>query len=145
MCVADSLELGWPDILARAYDEAAAAETFTDPATPDLFLCINLRGTGEVECKRPSGWSVAQYRPGTLAVTSPGNTSTLRWRAAPDNPLRSLHVHLAAPLLASTAEAMGVADLPARLPDSLQFEDELVLAAGHALYAQSVAQTWLRT
>lgn len=149
--IAASDDLKWRSILARAYLDPEETEGFTTAATPDLLVAIALSGTYHLEVKRPRGWEGAAYRPGAFGVMAPGNSATLRWRAAPSAPRRNLHLFLSAGLLRDTAEALGDPALLDHLPDALLLEDPLVLGCGRALwralqqradplYADSIAQ-----
>lgn len=142
--------LGWRTVLARSYDDPVEAEAFSTLATPDLLVVIALDGTVAMECRRPRGWTRATLRPGAVGITSPGTSSTLRWRGAAPG-LASLHLHLSADLLQETAEALGRPRLVEQLPDALSLDDPTVLSLGRALgvgleqraqplYADSLAQ-----
>jgi AraC family transcriptional regulator len=148
--LASSSALGWRSVLARSNRDPVETDGFTTAPTPDLLVVIGVSGTFMMECQRPRGWSRVTYRPGAIGVTEPGTSSTLRWRGASPRPV-SVHLHLSAGLLRSTAEALGSPRLVEHLPDALLFEDPTVLGIGLALatgleqqadplYADSLAQ-----
>lgn len=148
---ADSAELGWRGVLARAYVDPPQTDGFTTTPTDDLLICVTLRGTYKVECQRPKGWSWAIYRPGAVGLTAPGTASSLRWKSALSGPLHSLHIHLGRDNLEQIAAAMSINDVAGRLPDVLLANDEFTLVCsreiwrslrhqGSALHAETIAQ-----
>ena len=127
--------LGWPSLLARTYDEPAVAEEFATAPAPELLLVVQLAGSYRIESRRARGWVAATYGPGSMGVTAPGASSTLRWRAPAGVPARTLQVHVDAQLMTDTAEALGRPLAADQLPDALAFEDPVVLATGRAIAA----------
>lgn len=138
-------------MLARSYADPVETEQFTTDATPDLLIVVNLRGAFRIESRRGADWIVAPYLPGSLGMTAPGASPTLRWRGASSTSPRSLHLFLAADLLRSTADDLdGAAHLDG-LPDALLLNDPALLAVSlalgralrsrrNALHADSLAQ-----
>ena len=126
--------LGWESVLARAYDDADTTEAFTTAPTRDLLVVINLSGTFTIESRRPGGWARAQYRPGSIGVTAPSGSATLRWHREESEQRRSLHLFLSAGLLRETAEALDKPGLVAGLPDALLVEDPVIRVTGVALW-----------
>jgi AraC family transcriptional regulator len=148
---ADSAELGWRGVMARAYVDPPETDGFTTMPTDDLLVCVTLRGTYKVECQRPKGWSWAIYRPGAVGLTAPGTASSLRWKSTLSGPLHSLHIHLGRDNLERIAAAMSISDVAGRLPDVLLVNDEFTLACtreiwrslrqeGSALHAETIAE-----
>lgn len=148
--IGSSVTLGWRSVLAHSWEHPVETEAFTTAPTPDLLVGIGLSGTYTLEGRRPRGWSRVTLRPGSVGVTAPGTSSTLRWRRASPRPV-SLHLYLSAALLEGTAEALGSPRLVEQLPDALLLEDTTVLSIGRALgvamekeaeplYADSLAQ-----
>lgn len=144
----DSDDLGWSHALVRTYRDHRDASAFSTHPTEDLLLVVVRSGSGVVQVRRDGGWATGRYHPGSVGVTAPGASSTLRWRTTSPEPMVSTHVHLAGELLARTADALGT---PPRLPDALELGDPFVaqallaLARGaearsSALYAESLAQ-----
>jgi AraC family transcriptional regulator len=144
--------LGWESVLARAYDDPDTTEGFTTAPTPDLLVVINLGGTFTIESRRPGGWARAQYRPGSIGVTAPSGSATLRWHREQSEQRRSLHLFLSAELLRETAQALDKPGLVTGLPDALLVEDPVIRVTGVALwdaalqradplYADSLAQS----
>jgi AraC family transcriptional regulator len=145
-------ELGWHAMLARSYHDPVRAEQFTTAQSRDLLVVVVASGTYTIESRKGRHWKRANYHPGSVGVTAPGNVSVLRWAAAPAQRLESLHLHLSAGLIEETADAFGHrGSWSRRLPDALLLDDPLVTAAGRAagralrhrapaLYADSIAQ-----
>jgi AraC family transcriptional regulator len=149
---ADSAELGWRHVLARAYVDPPETDGFTTMPTDDLLICVTLRGTYKVECQRAKGWSWAIYRPGAVGLTAPGTASSLRWKSTLSEPLHSLHIHLGRDNLEQIAAAMSMNDVAGRLPDVLLADDAFTMACsreiwrslrqrGNALHAETLAQS----
>jgi AraC family transcriptional regulator len=145
-------ELGWETMLARTYLDPPGVEPFTTAQSGDLLVVLVTGGTYVIESRKGRCWRRADYHPGSVGVTAPGNVSTLRWRATSGRRLESLHLHLGADLLRHTSDALGEkGSWQRRLPDVLLLDDPLVVAAGQAvgralqgrapgLYADSIAQ-----
>jgi AraC family transcriptional regulator len=133
--VDSSTGLGWAQVHAEVYADPPEVDAFAAAPLPDLLLVYALTGTSRLESRRGRTWRGAGFRPGALAATAPGRTSTLRWRAVTAEPVTSLHVHLHRDLLAETAAALGVPDAPAALPDALSLADPLLAGVGPALLA----------
>jgi AraC family transcriptional regulator len=127
--------LGWGTVLARAYDDPAQADEFATAPTPDLLIVVNLSGSLVMESAHAGEWKIARYAPGSVGVTAPYAESTLRWRGEANQAHTSLHLHVSAPLLRDTAEALGRPHLLRQLPDTLQLEDPVALMAIRALWA----------
>jgi len=148
-----SRDLDWRTVLVDTYVDPVCADEFTTAPTPDLHLVTVTKGAYQIESRKDGTWHRATYRPGSVGAIAPGKASTLRWRAETPQRLESLHVHLSAHLLRTTAAALGdkggqALDL---LPDCLLLGDPLVesamLSLGRAaqqsapnLYADSVGQ-----
>ena len=130
----DSSQLGWRHVLARAYTDPVQTDGFTTAATPDLLVFLNLSGDYRVQCRTSRGWRSARYRPGSVAITAPQTSSTLRWAADTTDPRRSLHIHLGRVGLESTADALGTKDLATRLPDALVLTDSFISACAAELW-----------
>lgn len=145
-------KLGWQTILARIYRDPVEAAQFATAQSPDLLVVLVTSGAYTIESRKGRFWQRANYHPGSIGVTAPGNISMLRWRADPGQQLESLHIHLSADLIDESCEALGgKGPWPRRLPDALLLEDPLLTAAGRAvcralrlgappLYADSIAQ-----
>lgn len=138
-------------MLARAYRDPSQAEQFTTAQSGDLLVVLVTSGTCTIESRKGRHWQQANYHPGSVGVTVPGNVSVLRWQATSAQPLESLHMHLSADLLDEVSSELGEKDSwSRRLPDALLLDDPLIAAAGQAvgralqrrapaLYADSIA------
>jgi AraC family transcriptional regulator len=141
--VLSSDRLGWRSVRVQGFADPAEIGRFVTTASDDLLVVLVTKGNYVIE----SGKGRARYRPGSVGVTAPGNTTDLRWWSTSDEELESLHTHLSGELIARTAEAL---DQPG-IPDVLQLDDLFVRSAcqtlGRAarsgasgLYADSIAQ-----
>jgi AraC family transcriptional regulator len=145
-----SESLGWTSVLVEVLDQPGAAVEFTTPPTADLLVVMGLQGQFRVESRSDGRWRSAMYRRGTMGVTSPGKSDTLRWQGADTGMRRTLHVHLA-----SEAIEEAHAEMPprtrARDLDDLDLTDPTaasILTALHtamarksnALVAETLAQ-----
>lgn len=146
---ADSDGLDWGTVLVRTYVDDHVAPAFDTVPSDDLLLVVVRRGAGVMESRRGRTWDRGLYREGSVGVTAPGTSSTLRWQTTSRQPMVSSHVHVAAHVLAETYDALGVRP---RLPDVLELGDPfareavLLLARGaergaSGLYADTVAQS----
>lgn len=147
-----STDLGWRTIQACTYHDPGEAEQFVTSPSPDLLLVLVTTGRYRIESRHGSSWRRADYHPGSVGVTSPGNVGVLRWRGGIEQPMESLHLRLSADLLSGTLAAFGLPPRTVESFDTLSLEDRLVgavaatvagaLADGAAaLYADSLAQT----
>jgi AraC family transcriptional regulator len=75
-----SQKAGWRSLLLRAYDDPPVAEPFTTPPTKDHLIVLVTKGTCNVEGLYRGKWQTANYGPGSLGMTAPGEEVTLRWR-----------------------------------------------------------------
>jgi AraC family transcriptional regulator len=139
--ISSSSSLGWRSVLAQTYADPLRVESFTTAPSRELLVVLVTRGSYVIESRRGSAWHKATYRPGSVGVTAPGNTSRLRWHAIDAKPLRSLHLYLGTDLVRAGET----------LPDELSLEDPFGTAAAVALgqalrdrapaiYADSLAQ-----
>jgi len=137
--VRSSDALGWRAVRAAHYADPGVAEEFVT-RSERLLLVLVTSGRYRIESRHGGSWRRASYRPGSIGVTAPGNTSVLRWRSTPGEAMESLHLHL----------EPGAAD-GAVFPDALTVHDGYVSASAWALsraltsqapalYADSLAQ-----
>jgi AraC family transcriptional regulator len=135
-----STGLGWRSVTVRSYADPPVAGPFTT-RSPDLLVVLVTAGRYRIESRHGPTWRGADYRPGSLGVTAPGNESVLRWRATGGATMRSLHLHVDPALVPAGT----------RFPDSLSVDDPFVTTAARALhdalrdgapdlYADAVAQ-----
>lgn len=131
--------LGWRTVRALAYADPAEAGPFVRRSDVLLVVLVT-SGRYRIESRHGTAWQAASYRPGSIGVTAPGNSSELRWRSASTEPLESLHLHV------DPAAVDGKA-----FADTLNLHDTFVTASARALaqalsseapalYADSVAQ-----
>lgn len=135
-----SAGLGWRSVTLRSYADPPVAGPFTT-RSDDLLVVLVTAGRYRIESRHGRSWRGADYRPGSLGVTAPGNGSELRWRASGGAPMRSLHLHVDPALVPAGS----------RFPDSLSVDDPFVVSSARALheaarqdapplYADAVAQ-----
>ena len=103
-----SRELGWQTMLARTYLDPSRTDRFATAQSCDLLVVLVVSGTYTIESRHGRRWSQANYHPGSVGVTAPGNVSVLRWAAAPGQRLESLHLHLGADLLEETSAGLAL-------------------------------------
>ena len=144
-----SWRTGWRSLLLRAFNEPAAAEEFTTVATSDQLVVLLVAGRQPIEVRHRGQWRQAQYGVGSLGMTAPGHTATLRWRA--EAPIETLHLYLPERTMRSAVAALWDRDPHCvAMPDALQSEDPLVqqvmqslreamLAGVPDLYAETAA------
>jgi AraC family transcriptional regulator len=131
--------LGWRTVRALTYADPAEADPFVS-GSDSLLVVLVAGGRYRIESRHGSSWRAASYRPGSIGVTAPGNTSVLRWRSTSPEPMTSLHLQL------DPAAAGGVS-----FPDALSLDDPYVAVSARtlsqalsadapALYADSLAQ-----
>jgi AraC family transcriptional regulator len=100
-----SEELGWNFPLLEVFEQPEVAE-FTTSATPDLLVVATVRGWFHMESRADELWHSVPFGRGTMALTSPGTTCTLRWRGSSAGARTTLHVHLPAELIEQTRADM---------------------------------------
>ena len=145
-----SQKAGWRSLLLRAYDDPPVVEPFTTPPTGDPLIVLVTKGTCKVEGLYRGKWQNANYGPGSLGMTAPGEEVTLRWRG--DSPHSTLQLHLPAEsILRCHEDVVGRGSVSPRFPNALSHDDPLLqqVVLGVAaklregapeIYADSVAQ-----
>lgn len=132
--VSSSAALDWDSSLVEVIEQPSVATEFTTPATPDLLVVMGLLGPLQVQSRVGGRWQAAQYHSGTIGLTAPGSSDTLRWHMINSSPRMTLHVHLPSELLETTR-----ADLPraARIADldALDLKDLVAAAILRALHS----------
>jgi AraC family transcriptional regulator len=144
-----SADLSWRTVAADTYRDPPEAEFTPDPS-PDLFLVLVTSGSYAVQTRHWPVWRRADYRPGSIGVTAPGQSSMVRWQGG-GRPMESLHLHVRGELVRDSVAAAGQPDgLPGAF-DTLSLDDPYVTATAYALgralherapglYADSLAQ-----
>lgn len=122
--LASSEALGWRSVLARSYVDDPHTEAFTTPATDRPLVVLATGGISQIESRTAGRWRRAVYREGSIGLTAPGNTSTLRWRSLGPEPVTSVHLHLDPGLFPGPAPVV---------PDTLTADDRLVRELARAL------------
>jgi AraC family transcriptional regulator len=127
--------LGWRTLTAATFRDPAAAVEFVTAPSPDLLVVLVTRGEYDIESR--SGR--AAYRPGSVGVTAPGRSSTLRWRTDWRGPMESLHLRLT-PVLFERPPELDTLSLTDPYVTASAFALGRALQAGApALYADAVA------
>jgi AraC family transcriptional regulator len=137
-----SVGLDWGPLVVRSRIEPDANDGIFIPATPDPWLVAMTGGQRYVEVKHGRQWRGAPSGPGTVAVTSPGNVTEIRWRSKADAPIATVHIHIDAGLLHRFATQAAERD-PGRIEviDALAESDPLVESVGRALDRELAAPT----
>ena len=145
-----SQKAGWRSLLLRAYDDPPVVEPFTTPPTQDHLIVLVTKGTCSVEGLYRGKWQKANYGPGSLGMTAPGEEVTLRWRG--DTSHSTLQLHLPAEsILRCNEDVVGRGAVFPRMPNALSHDDPLLeqVILGVAaklregapeIYAESAAQ-----
>jgi len=145
-----SQKAGWRSLLLRAYDDPPVVEPFTTPPTKDHLIVLVTKGTCNVEGLYSGKWQKANYCPGSLGMTAPGEEVTLRWRG--DTFHSTLQLHLPAEsILRCNEDVVGRGAVFPRMPNALSHDDpvlqQVILGVAAKLregapeiYAESAAQ-----
>jgi AraC family transcriptional regulator len=145
-----SQKAGWRSLLLRAYDDPPVVEPFTTPPTKDHLIVLVTKGTCNVEGLYRRKWQKANYGPGSLGMTAPGEEVTLRWRG--DTSHSTLQLHLPAEsILRCNEDVFGRGAVFPHMPNALSHDDPLLqqVILGVAaklregapeIYAESAAQ-----
>jgi len=145
-----SQKAGWRSLLLRAYDDPPVVEPFTTPPTKDHLIVLVTKGTSNVEGLYRGKWQKANYCPGSLGMTAPGEEVTLRWRG--DTSHSTLQLHLPAEsILRCNEDVVGRGTVSPRMPNALSHDDsvlqQVILGVAAKLregapeiYAESAAQ-----
>jgi AraC family transcriptional regulator len=120
-----SQKAGWRSLLLRAYDDPPVVEPFTTPATKDHLIVLVTRGTCNVEGLYRGKWQKANYGPGSIGMTAPGEEVTLRWRG--DTSHSTLQLHLPAEsILHCNEDVVGRGAVSPSFPHALCHDDALL-------------------
>lgn len=140
---------GWTSLLVRLFDNAEVVDDLVLPPIAEQTLVLVTGGHKTVECLHGKRWRGADYGPGRIGLTAPGNETRIRWRGTERT--QTTHVYLPAGLMERTAaELYGARSQFARRPDTLAINDpviaavvgglgEAALAGANELYAESAA------
>ena len=140
---------GWTSLLVRLFDNAEVADDLALPPIAEQTVVLVTGGHKTVECRNGRRWWSAEYGPGCVGLTAPGNETRIRWHG--DERTQTTHVYLPAGLMERTAAELYGHDTPfLRSPDTLAIDDpvlaavvtglgEAALAGASELYAESAA------
>jgi AraC family transcriptional regulator len=70
---------GWSALLVRLLDNAEEAELDLPPVEEQTIVLVT-QGTTTIESRHGARWLRADYGPGSIGLTAPGNPTHLRWR-----------------------------------------------------------------
>ncbi|KAA6465281.1 helix-turn-helix transcriptional regulator [Acidobacteria bacterium AB60] len=89
----------WGHLTVRVRREPASCRYLWIPATPDPWLVLTTGGgPRKTEVRSKNGWNSAFSGPGNLAVTSPGNSTEIRWERGDGGGVETIHVCIDAAL-----------------------------------------------
>ncbi|HEY0499594.1 MAG TPA: AraC family transcriptional regulator [Kutzneria sp.] len=124
-------DAGWTSLRLVQFDNAERAELHLPPSDHQSVVLVN-SGVHTIESRHGTRWHTADYGPGMIGLTAPGQPTDIRWRGTE----RSLttHVELPAPLIDRTCVELWGRDA-ARLgrPDALAVEDPVLSSVIDAL------------
>ena len=128
---------GWSALLVRLLDNAEEAERVLPPVDGQTIVVMS-EGTKTIESRHGAHWRRAEYRPGSIGMTAPGQPTRIRWRGT-DRTLTT-HLHLPGALIDRTALDLWGRDAT-RLgrPDALSVEDPVLASVAEALKAAALA------
>jgi AraC family transcriptional regulator len=145
----------WRDIKAWIIALPCHAEMLSLPSVSEPFLAWTI--SGEIEFQEREGnrpWATHRIKKGSFFLTSGGAPYDCRWKAVSAEPLETMAVFIALPLLQRALEEVFGADVAhARLRDVSAFTDaalnswmervreELLRRQASPLFLQGIAQT----
>ncbi|KAA6465013.1 helix-turn-helix transcriptional regulator [Acidobacteria bacterium AB60] len=89
----------WQYLTVRTRLEPASCRYLRIPATPDPWLVLTTGGgPRKTEVRGRNGWSCAVSGPGSLALTSPGKSTEIRWDHGDGSGIETIHVCIDAAL-----------------------------------------------
>jgi len=140
--------VGWTSLRLTRFDNAERAELHLPPSDHQSIVLVNA-GRHTIESRHGNRWHAANYGPGTIGLTAPGQSTDIRWYGTERT--LTTHVELPSALIDRTCVELWGRDA-ARLgrPDALAVEDPvlssvidaLCTAAGNGVdefYAESAA------
>jgi AraC family transcriptional regulator len=142
----------WTSLLVRLFDNAEVVDDLVLPPIAEQTLVLVTDGRKTVECLHGKRWLGAEYGPGRIGLTAPGNETRIRWHGS--GRTQTTHVYLPSGLMERTAAELWGHDARfVRAPDALVIDDpviaavmnglgEAALAGANELYAES-ASTFL--
>jgi AraC family transcriptional regulator len=120
-----SWKRGWRSLLLRTYEDPSEVEDFTTPATNDHLIVLVTGGSCEIEVQYANGWKRALQRRGSVSMTAPGDSATLRWRGAMCHSTLQLHLPEAT-IRQIEWDLRGKDNLPLSLGNRLASSDPLI-------------------
>jgi AraC family transcriptional regulator len=96
---------GWTSCVLDHVEGDLATDVHETHATPDLTVVVATRGEHDVEIFSAGRWRQAIYQVGATGITTPKETTRLRWRNRnPGSPFRTAHLYVPASMLIEAAE-----------------------------------------
>jgi AraC family transcriptional regulator len=128
----------WGYLTVRTRLEPASCRYLRIPATPDPWLVLTTGGgSRKTEVLSRNGWSCALSGPGSLALTSPGKSTEIRWDKGDGSGIETIHVCIDAALFHRFAAENFECD-PARVEiiDGFAQHDPLISSIVSSLGAE---------
>jgi AraC family transcriptional regulator len=133
-----SWKAGWRSLLLRAYEAPCNVEEFTTAPTADHLIVLVTGGRFDIEARHQGRWHKAPYRPGSIGMTAPRQTATLRWRGEMKH--HTLQLHLPADTIGGAFEELTGRDGRfLAMPNDLLSYDPLIESTMRAL-AEAMAE-----
>ncbi|WP_236795722.1 AraC family transcriptional regulator [Amycolatopsis sp. GM8] len=124
---------GWKSLVLNEQVHDPVVADALAPVADAYCIVVVTGGEAFLESWDGQGWSGAEYRPGTVALISPGRATRFRWRALGPDPLRTAHLLLPHDAMRTAARELGLGRRAMTLRDSAYLSDAPIAATTHAL------------
>ncbi|GAA3433599.1 AraC family transcriptional regulator [Kutzneria kofuensis] len=126
-------DAGWTSLRVVQFDNAEQAELHLPPSDCQSIVLVD-KGLTVIESRHGARWRGADYGPGMIGLTAPGQSTHIRWRGSERT--FTTHVELPAALIDRTGVELWGRDA-ARLgrPDALAVQDPVLSSVVDALCA----------
>ena len=130
-------DAGWRSLVVRELIAWHEVSDVVVPAISDQLVVLVVDGARTFESRHGRYWRRAQFVPGRIAMTAPGNAGVVRWRTPSGPRQRALQVYVPGQLMARAAARLWDQDTGTpSMPDALSTEDPVL---EHTLRALATA------
>lgn len=124
-------EVGWTSLRVVQFDNAEQAELHLPPSGCQSVVLVN-KGLSRIESRHGSTWRGAEYGPGMIGLTAPGQPTDIRWCGSERS--FTTHVELPSALIDRTCvELWGRGASRLGRPDALAVQDPVLSSVIDAL------------